>query len=80
MVKDRQSSLKKMDDQSDLLSRLLDANELEDEKGKLTKSEMIGEWFLQRVSVLLTVRKATFLFFSLRGMRCNKCYRFLESN
>jgi hypothetical protein len=79
MVKDRQSSLK-MEDQSDLLSRLLDANELEDEKGKLTKPEMIGEWFLQRVSVLLTVRKATFSFFLLPGMRCDKRYRFLESN
>jgi hypothetical protein len=61
-----------MDDQPDLLSHLLDANELEDEKGKLTKSEVIGESFSQRVSVLLTVRKPTFSFFLLPGMRCDK--------
>lgn len=45
MVKDRLSP-GKTDEKSDLLSRLVDANDVEGEEGKLTETEMIGNMFI----------------------------------
>jgi hypothetical protein len=60
MLKDRQSS-EKMDERSDLFSRLVGANKLEDEQNRLTEAEVIGKRFLQMLSLLFTFHQAIFL-------------------